>query len=117
MPIRLKRIYESAADDDGYRVLVDRIWPRGVAKRDAALDQWCKELAPSKELRQWFGHNRDRWTPFCEQYRSELDQCAEETIETLREHARNGELTLLFAARDTECNNAVVIKNYLEDRS
>jgi uncharacterized protein YeaO (DUF488 family) len=115
MPIQLKRIYDSVAEDDGYRVLVDRIWPRGVAKSDAALDEWCKDLAPSKELRQWFGHDRERWTQFCERYRTELDQHDAGTIEKLRAQARDRKLTLLFAARDTECNNAVVLKAYLED--
>jgi len=111
--------YESAAADDGHRVLVDRIWPRGGAKRDAALDEWCKDLAPSKELRQWFGHDRERWAQFCERYRSELDRHDAETINKLRAQAQaqaqHGKLPLLFAARDTECNNAVVLKAYLED--
>ena len=117
MRIQLKRIYEPAAERDGYRVLVDRIWPRGVAKLDAALDEWHKSLAPSKELRQWFGHDRDRWGQFCESYGSELDQCDPDILGGLREHARNEGLTLVFAARDTEYNNAVVLKAYLEDVS
>lgn len=117
MRIRLKRIYDSPADDDGYRVLVDRMWPRGLAKRDAALDSWHKALAPSKELRQWFGHDRDRWKTFCESYRAELEKGDPETFAALRQHADNEGLTLLFAARDIKCNNAVVLKDYLEDIS
>lgn len=117
MRIRLKRIYDAAADDDGYRVLVDRIWPRGVAKRDAALDEWCKALAPSGELRKWFGHDRQRWVKFRDAYRDELDDCDPDTLANLRAHADDEGLTLLFAAKDAECNNAVVLKAYLEDGS
>lgn len=116
MRIRVKRIYESAADDDGHRVLVDRIWPRGVAKRDAALDDWCKALAPSSELRKWFAHDRERWAKFRDAYREELDHCDPEVFATLRAHAEDEGLTLLFAAKDSECNNAVVLKAYLEGR-
>ncbi|GAB3673963.1 DUF488 domain-containing protein [Salinisphaera aquimarina] len=115
MGIRLKRIYDAAADDDGYRVLVDRIWPRGVAKADAALDEWRKELAPSRALRQWFGHDRERWEEFASAYRAELNQAGADLIAQLRDRAADPGLTLLFAARDTECNNAVVLKRYLED--
>lgn len=115
MAIQLKRIYEQAADDDGYRVLVDRMWPRGVAKRDAALDAWPKELAPSNELRRWFGHDRERWADFRQAYEKELDDCDPSLFQDLREHAGQKGLTLLFAARDTECNNAVVLKAYLEN--
>ncbi|MGB7755213.1 MAG: DUF488 domain-containing protein [Salinisphaera sp.] len=115
MRIRLKRVYEEAADDDGYRVLVDRIWPRGVSKDKAKLDVWLKELAPSNELRRWFGHDRERWDEFSAAYRAELDEGDGQRLEELREHARNGRLTLLFAARDTQYNNAVVLADYLED--
>lgn len=118
MRIRLKRIYEAAADDDGYRVLVDRIWPRGVAKRDAVLDDWCKDLAPSAELRKWFAHDRERWDEFRDAYRDELDRCDPGTLAHLRARAEDDVgLTLLFAAKDTECNNAVVLKACLEDVS
>ncbi|MES1954194.1 DUF488 domain-containing protein [Salinisphaera hydrothermalis] len=114
MRIRLKRVYEEAADEDGYRALVDRIWPRGVAKDKAKLDAWLKELAPSNELRRWFGHDRERWAEFSAAYRAELDETDGQLLEALREHARHEGLTLLFAARDTEHNNAVVLADYLE---
>lgn len=113
MDIRLKRIYDGVSQDDGYRVLADGIWPRGVAKKDAALDDWCKELAPSKELRQWFGHERDRWREFYTAYRAALAECDAATLEWLRACAQESRLTLLFAARDVDCNNAVVLRDYL----
>ncbi len=114
MAIQLKRIYDPAAEDDGTRVLVDRIWPRGVAKADAALDEWCKSVAPSTDLRKWFGHDRERWEEFVRRYRAELDAAENEAIDTLEQLAKNGPLTLLYAARDTECNHAVVLKAWLE---
>jgi uncharacterized protein YeaO (DUF488 family) len=113
--IAIKRIYDSVAEEDGYRALVDRIWPRGVAKRDAALEGWYKQLAPSTKLRRWFGHDPARWEQFCERYRDELDQADASLIDTLRDRAADTGLTLLFAARDTAYNNAVVLKRYLED--
>ncbi|MDW5375774.1 DUF488 family protein [Halomonas sp. HP20-15] len=115
MNIQLKRIYDPASEEDGYRVLVDGMWPRGVAKRNAALDEWCRELAPSKSLRQWFGHDRARWDEFHRAYRAELREGDGETLARLREHARRDGLTLLFAARDVEYNNARVLKDHLED--
>lgn len=114
MQIRLKRIYDEAADDDGYRVLIDGMWPRGVAKRDAKLDVWHKALAPSNELRRWFGHDPERWTEFRKAYEKELDDCDPEIFEELRHHAEDEGLTLLFAAKDTKYNNAVALKHYLE---
>ncbi|WP_136065879.1 DUF488 domain-containing protein [Modicisalibacter radicis] len=116
MNIQLKRIFETASREDGYRVLVDGMWPRGIAKRDAALDEWRKDLAPSRELRQWFGHDRQRWAEFRKAYHSELDEADRETLANLRQHASQEGLTLLFAARDVECNNAVALKEYLEKR-
>lgn len=115
MVIHLKRIYEAASSDDGYRVLVDRAWPRGIAKKNAGLDEWCKDLAPTKELRQWFGHDRERWEQFATAYREELEDADPNTLERLRERAKDSGLTLVFAARDTECNNAVVLKGVLEE--
>lgn len=115
MRIAIKRIYDPVAEEDGYRVLVDRMWPRGVAKRDAALDGWYKQLAPSTKLRRWFGHDPARWEQFSARYRDELDQADPSLIDTLRAQAADTRLTLLFAARDTEYNNAVVLKRYLED--
>ncbi|MDF3920233.1 DUF488 family protein [Salinicola salarius] len=114
MKIQLKRIYDDTAQNDGYRVLVDGMWPRGIAKRDARIDEWYKTLAPSKELRQWFGHDRERWQAFRKAYLAELAEANTVALDELREIARQQQLTLLFAARDVECNHAVVLKAYLE---
>lgn len=114
MRIRLKRIYDPAEADDGYRVLVDRLWPRGVAKADARLDAWHRTLAPSKALRQWFGHDQERWPAFRRAYEQELADADPDLLAELRRHARDEGLTLLYAARDTACNNAVVLKHILE---
>lgn len=114
MTIALKRIYEDASPDDGYRVLVDRVWPRGISKDKAALDEWVKEVAPSTDLRKWFGHDPARWEAFQTAYREELDQCDAQTMEHLRDKARSDKLTLLFGARDEQRNQAVVLKAYLE---
>lgn len=114
--IHLKRIHEAASSNDGHRVLIDRVWPRGVAKKDAELEEWCKDLAPTKELRQWFGHDRHRWEQFATSYREELKTADPDTLAHLRALANDSAgLTLLFSARDTECNNAVVLKSVLEE--
>jgi uncharacterized protein YeaO (DUF488 family) len=114
MSIQLKRIYDPVADNDGRRVLVDGMWPRGVKKADAALDDWYKSVAPSSDLRRWFGHDRDRWKKFCDCYRAELDASDNDDLVALREIVADQDVTLLFAARDTECNHAVVLKSWLE---
>lgn len=111
--IRIKRAYEVAGDDDGYRVLIDRLWPRGIRKTELPLDAWDKELAPSNELRKWFGHDPSRWEEFSRRYRDELAQDGERLRE-LAERARCGSVTLVYAARDTEHNNAVVVRELLE---
>lgn len=119
MDIRLKRAYEEPARSDGPRVLVDRIWPRGVTKVDADIACWLKGLAPSTELRKWFGHDPDKWSEFRERYVKELtSDDASEDLEKLKnlleEHNR---ITLVFAAKDTEYNNAVVLRDFiLNDR-
>jgi uncharacterized protein YeaO (DUF488 family) len=106
--VRLKRVYEPAKRSDGYRVLIDRLWPRGVSRERAALDAWDPELAPSTELRTWFGHDPDRFEEFRRRYVDELrDQ--RPRLTRLRRHARDGTLTLVFSARDTEHNDAVVL--------
>lgn len=108
MVVVIKRIYDEAHGGDGYRVLVDRLWPRGVSKDDAALDEWCKDVAPSPELRKWFDHREDRFEEFAERYRGELDGSPE--LERLRELAtRRRPLTLLYAAKDARINHAVVL--------
>ena len=113
MALRLKRAYDEPAGNDGYRVLVDGMWPRGVRKEDAAIDEWLKQLAPSRELRQWFGHDPAKWDQFKERYFQELDAHASD-VEPLAERAKDGRVTLVFGARDTDHNNAVALKEYLK---
>jgi uncharacterized protein YeaO (DUF488 family) len=108
----LKRAYEPASPDDGVRVLVDRLWPRGVRKEKAEVARWMKEIAPSSELRQWFGHDPERWPEFRRRYAMELRQHAAE-LEELRGLAREDTLTLVFSARDEEHNDAVVLREVL----
>ena len=112
MPIQIKRSYEPASPDDGYRVLIDRLWPRGVSRQSAKLDEWIKELAPSAELRQWFGHEPARFEEFRRRYIAELrDEGL--TLTALRRRAREGRLTLVYSAHDTEHNDAVVLAEIL----
>jgi uncharacterized protein YeaO (DUF488 family) len=109
---RTKRIYEAAERGDGFRVLVDRLWPRGVSKADAKLDLWLKDVAPSNELRRWFGHRADRFDEFRSRYLAEIEDNA--ALEELRRLGRTHEtVTLLYAARDTEMNQAVVLAEAL----
>ena len=114
--IQIKRVYEPADPHDGYRVLVDRVWPRGMTKEAAHADCWLKDAAPSAELRKWFGHDRSKWAEFRERYFRELDGQAE-AVAALLDAAKKGRLTLLFSARDTEYNQAVALKAYLLARS
>lgn len=114
--IRIKRAYEPASPADGFRVLVDRIWPRGVAKAEAALDEWAKDLAPSVGLRKWFGHDPARWDGFQERYRAELAQQTSKLSE-LRALAVKRKLTLVYGAKDTAHNQAVVLQQVLEKMS
>ena len=110
--IKVKRVYEPASRTDGTRILVDRLWPRGFRKEDAAIDHWCKELAPSTVLRHWFGHKPERWEEFRKRYKAELIEQSEALAE-LRSFARKGPITLLFAAHDELRNNAVVLDELL----
>jgi len=113
--VRIKRAYDPVEDGDGYRVLIDRMWPRGVSRERARLDEWARELAPSEELRRWFGHAPERFAEFGMRYRAELeDQRAR--VEDLRRRSREGPLTIVYAARDREHNNAVVLADLLRDR-
>jgi uncharacterized protein YeaO (DUF488 family) len=112
MNIQLKRIYEAGSKDDGYRILVDRLWPRGFTKEKAALDLWLKEIAPSNELRKWFGHDPDKWKEFQKKYRQELKQ-NKEAVEILKDYIQKGNVTLLYAAKDEEHNEAQVIKDFI----
>lgn len=107
-----KRVYEPAAPGDGYRVLVDRLWPRGLSKENAHVDLWLKEVAPSDALRRWFGHDEDRWPEFERRYLGELKK-SDATLAVLRDHARSGAVTLLYAAKDERHNNAVALVRYL----
>jgi uncharacterized protein YeaO (DUF488 family) len=108
----VKRAYEPAGKDDGYRVLIDRIWPRGVTKEQARLDEWARELAPSKELRRWFAHVPERFDEFRCRYLGELAAQGEK-LDELRGRARTGQVTLVYGARDTEHNDAVVLAELL----
>ncbi len=114
--IRLKRAYEPPASDDGTRVLIDRLWPRGVKKADAAIDEWMKEIAPSTTLRKWFGHDPERWSEFRRRYKSEIRHHRDE-LERLRALAQRGRITLVFSAHDEAHNDAVVLKAMLLERT
>lgn len=113
--LSLKRIYAQPDAGDGTRVLVDRLWPRGVSKARAALDVWDKAIAPSTELRKWFGHDPGRWEEFCSKYRDELRHNNEPVV-TLHKLAVKGPVTLLFGARDETHNEAVVLRAFLLNR-
>lgn len=113
--IRLKRVYESAHAEDGLRILVDRLWPRGVSRQTAQIDWWAKDIAPSPTLRRWFGHDPARWPEFQRRYRAELDNNPQ-LVEKLMERVREDRVTLIYAARNTAHNGAVVLKAYLETR-
>ncbi|MHA6670274.1 DUF488 domain-containing protein [Homoserinimonas sp. A447] len=112
MTVVIKRVYDDPGQRDGYRVLVDRIWPRGLSKDSAHLDEWVKDVAPTDELRSWFGHDPDRFDEFAKRYREEL--AANPALESLREIIRSHrKVTLLYGARDTEHNQAVVLRDHL----
>ncbi len=115
MPIRIKRIYGSPTEGDGKRILIDRLWPRGIRKDQALLYSWMKDIAPSHELRKNFGHVDERWNEFRASYRKEL--CGNPLIEELRQLSGSGTVTLLFSARNEEHNNAVVLKEVLDNFS
>ncbi|HET6845396.1 MAG TPA: DUF488 family protein [Anaerolineales bacterium] len=115
MPIQLKRAYDAPASSDGYRVLVDRLWPRGLTKEKLHLDAWAKDLAPSNELRKWIHSDMTRWTEFKRRYLKELSSQTDAAAE-IRKRARLGTVTLIFATRDPEHNHAAVLKEFLEAR-
>ena len=116
MTIRLKRVYDSPSKQDGCRVLVDRLWPRGLRKERAKIDLWLKDLAPSTQLRKSFGHDQGKWREFQTRYRHELGS-KRESVKELSERMRESQLTLVFAAKDRKHNNAVVLKQYLEQHT
>jgi len=113
MNIQMKRVYEQPANNDGSRILVDRLWPRGLTKEKAKLDLWLKEIAPSTELRQWFGHDPKKWRGFRGRYETELRHNSD-LVEMLKTKAKEGTITLLYGARDEKHNEALVLKQFLE---
>ncbi|PIC56827.1 hypothetical protein CSV80_13365 [Sporosarcina sp. P12(2017)] len=118
MPVQIKRVYEDAKKADGMRVLVDRMWPRGVSKEDAQVDEWLKEIGPSEELRQWFNHDPDKFDEFKEKYKEELKNNEEqqEELEKLKDYTKEHkkDITLVFGAKDEKNNQAVVLKEILD---
>lgn len=112
--IHLKRAYDPASADDGYRILVERLWPRGLTKDKAAVDLWLKEIAPSPELRKWFAHDPEKWNEFSRRYRKELGENTESISQLSQILKKEVKVTFVYAARDTEHNSALLLKNYLE---
>jgi len=112
--IRIKRVYDPSAEEDGVRFLVERLWPRGMKKEALHMAAWCKDVAPSDKLRRWFGHDPAKWKEFQRRYRAEL-AVKNAGCQPLFDAARRGSITLLYSARDTQHNNAVVLKSYLEE--
>ena len=111
--IKLKRAYEKPSRDDGLRILVERLWPRGLTKERAAVDLWLKEVAPSPELRKWFGHDPAKWEQFQKRYWKELEE-KEEPVQLLKQKSKQDTVTLVYAARDEEHNGALALKRFLE---
>lgn len=115
MPILLKRIYEKSSSEDGKRVLVERLWPRGLKKEEAKIDEWLREVAPSTELRKWFGHDPSKWNQFKENYWKELDE-KPDIVSKLTKECQEKTVTFVFAAKEQQSNNAVALKEYIEKR-
>jgi uncharacterized protein YeaO (DUF488 family) len=113
--VKLKRAYESPAAADGTRVLIDRLWPRGISKKKAALDKWMKDIAPSNQLRKWFGHDPARWNEFRRRYAAEVHKNPD-LLYKLRSAARDGPITLVYSARDEAHNNAIVLRDLILGR-
>jgi uncharacterized protein YeaO (DUF488 family) len=115
--IKMARVYDAAAGDSGARILVDRLWPRGLSKQSARLDEWCKDVAPSSKLREWYGHDPDKFEEFARRYRAELETPPHrDAVTHLRELARHRGITLLTATRDTAISGAAVLAQVLRDR-
>lgn len=112
--IKLKRVYEPPSEDDGIRILVERLWPRGISQEKAKVDEWLKEIAPSQELRKWFQHDPAKWNEFQERYRKELDQ-NRELVSDLKQKIKRKKVTFVYAASDQERNSALLLKNYLKN--
>lgn len=111
--LKIKRVYDDPASSDGLRILIDRLWPRGLSKEEAHIDHWQKDVAPSGELRRWFGHDPEKWPEFRRRYEAELKQ-NEAGVKELRERIGSQAATLLFAAKDSEHNNAIVLREHLD---
>ncbi|MCL4479831.1 MAG: DUF488 domain-containing protein [Deltaproteobacteria bacterium] len=116
--VRIKRIYDKPSETDGFRILVDRLWPRGMSKKDAKVGLWLKEIAPGDNLRKWFGHDPEKWYEFKRRYFKELDSLTEkqDLLNVIIEYSRKGAVTLLYAAKDEDHNNAVAIMEYLHTK-
>lgn len=114
--IKIRRVYEAPSPSDGVRILVDRLWPRGLKKEKAGIDEWMKELAPSSDLRNWFNHDPGKWSEFRKRFRIELD-LQKEAVDRLVSMSRKGTVTLLFGSKEERFNNAVALKEYLETRT
>ena len=112
--VRIKRVYAAAAPEDGFRILVDRLWPRGLKKEEAAIDEWMKEVAPSDALRTWFSHDPAKWQEFKKRYSEELSDKAA-PVERLRKKIKVEPVTLLYSAKDEEHNNALILREFLEN--
>lgn len=117
MNIPIKRVYDPPADEDGQRILVDRLWPRGLSKDKAKVSLWLKEIAPSSDLRKWFGHDPARWDEFQKRYRAELDENVEATRQLREALKKKGPATLLYGAHDTEHNQAIALAAWLRERT
>ncbi len=115
MAIQIKRVYERPAKGDGFRVLIDHLWPRGMKKEEVAIDEWLKAIAPSTALRKWFSHDPEKWDEFKRRYFSELDE-NREAVAKLAEKAKTETVTLVFSSKEERFNNAVALKEYLENR-
>ena len=116
MNIKIKRVYEQPDKDDGRRILVDRLWPRGLTKEKAGVDLWLKDIAPSTELRKWFGHDPERWEEFKERYRAELEEAAKiGVLRDIAKRAREENVTLLFGAKDTRHNDAQALEAFIRE--
>ncbi|MFW6115126.1 MAG: DUF488 domain-containing protein [Thermodesulfobacteriota bacterium] len=112
MNVKTKRIYEQPDQTDGYRILVDRIWPRGISKKKANIDLWLKDIAPSSELRKWFYHEQEKWPEFKERYFQELRQ-KKDLVDLIRDKAKEGRVTLVYGAKNEQFNNAVCLKEFV----
>lgn len=111
--VKIKRVYDPVSPGDGKRILVDRLWPRGIKKEDAAIDEWLKDIAPSTEIRKWYSHDPAKWGEFRKRYKGELKQKTE-IIDRLRQESKKKTITLLYSAKATELNNAVALKEFIE---